>query len=89
MEIIIIMASIVFAAFWTIGSIKFFRRGGTYSLSFITSMGLWTLIIYFYQEEELSRFHMLWAMPLVFAFTNYCIIFIRCSILYVQRRGNQ
>jgi hypothetical protein len=66
METAIFWLSVAFAAYWGGMWVKYCNLSVGHSAQIICAGMLWAVVTYFYMSPEISRFHMLWAMPVAF-----------------------
>ncbi len=65
MENIIFWLIVIGTAIWTLQWIFNARKSLGHKTMIIPIILLWAMIIYFYKNPELSRYHMLWISPLI------------------------
>ncbi len=65
MENVIFWLIVIGTGIWTFQWILNARRSIGHKTMIISILLLWIMIIYFYKNPELSRYHMLWISPLI------------------------
>ena len=65
MENIIFWLIVIGTGIWTFQWIFNSRRSIGHRTMIIPILLLWTMIIYFYKNSELSKYHMLWISPVI------------------------
>ena len=71
METIIFWGSVLFSVYWTVMWFRFRKFSVGHSAQFICAVMLWFVVFCFYLLPEISRFHMLWAMPIAFFASSF------------------
>ena len=66
MEAMIFWGSVLISGSWTVGWFMHRNSSISYSAMIIPVLMLWGVVLYFYLSPEVSKFHMLWAMPAAF-----------------------
>ena len=79
MESFIFWASLIFAAIWTIAWFLSRKESVGHSVQIISASSLWAVVGHFYVSPQISKFHMLWAIPAAFV-SSFSI-----QILYIRR----
>jgi hypothetical protein len=71
METIVFAASALFAVYWTVEWFRHRNLSIGHFVQIICALMLWGVVLYFYFSPEVSRFHMLWAMPFAFFSSSF------------------
>ena len=66
MEYAIYLLSLAFAFYWTTMWFRFRHLTIGHDAQIVCAVMLWSVIIYFSDSPEVSKYHMLWAIPLAF-----------------------
>lgn len=66
METFIFWASFAFAFYWAWNWWEHRKASIGHSAQIICAAMLWAVVVYFGENREVSRYHMLWAMPAAF-----------------------
>jgi len=85
MENVIFWLIVIGTGIWTLQWISNVELGLGHKLMIIPILLLWAMIIYFYKNPELSRYHMLWISPLIIIMYMAAIILIGSLIRLIRR----
>lgn len=77
----IFWTAVLFSAYWTFMSIKHRTLTVGHSWQIVTSLMLWGAVVYFFHNPHISRFHLLWVMPLIMLASP-----ILAAIVFTPRR---
>jgi hypothetical protein len=81
MQTLVFLGFIAVTLFYSFCSAVFFKRGGSYKLAWLNALGMWINLVYFYGNNGLSKFHMLWTFPITFFITMLIGTIMRSIIL--------
>lgn len=71
METVIFWGSVLFSGYWTVMWFRFRHFSIGHSVQITCALMLWGVVLYFYLSPDVSKFHMLWAMPAAFVASSF------------------
>ena len=66
MEYAIYLLSVALALYWTATWFRFRHLTLGHDAQIVCAIMLWGVVIYFHESPEVSKYHMLWAVPVAF-----------------------